>query len=332
MSLPAIAVVGATGTAGEQVLAELAGTPAAAGVTAWASRACKVDSVDVGGRTVPVRPVGELGDARMDLAILCLPAEVGVKVAAGLLRRGTFVVDVGDSLAGTVDAPLALPGLSLPSVDAAAAAGALRLPTVPGWLLARVLAPLVELGGEGLSGVVNLPASAWGRDATGELSEQVVASFNLKDPPRVRFPHGLAFDTLVEDAPAGEWSERELLAAAEVAELTGSRAERVAVMLATQPLFAGVSAALHVRGALEPGAVEAALGGTEGLALANPASLRPRRLIGRSVLAVGGMRPDPGGDGVHLWAVADGARALGAAAAQVATWLIDHGVVTGNQA
>jgi hypothetical protein len=47
----------------------------------------------------------------------------------------------------------------------------------------------------------------------------------------------------------------------------------------------------------------------------------------------GSVRPDPMGDGVHLWAVADpAAGAGGAVPVAVAEWLIDNGVLGGTDA
>ena len=117
-----------------------------------------------------------------------------------------------------------------------------------------------------------------------------------------------------EDAEPGEWGVRELLAAAEVSDLLGVNPNRIAVQLCTQPVFSGMTAALHIRGVESAEAAEAALRDAPGLATAvRLRTLRPRKVMGRGVVYWGGVRPDPAGEGVHVWVAADNAAGAGAA-------------------
>ena len=329
-----IAVLGASGLAAEALLTSLGESPLGPAVKrAFASRGSKTESVEVAGRQIAVEPLTNLGDGDVHLAFSCLPFAVAQKVAAALAMRGVIVVDVGDNLAGVSDAPLVLPGVFMADPREVASAGIVRTPSPAGWLLARLVAPLRDVGLTGVSGVVNLPAGAWGRAAIEELSEQVVASFNLKEPPRRLFAEGLAFDTLIDDTDAGEWSAREQLAAAEVLALTG--VERVGVQVVTQPLFAGASLGLHLRGSgLDVDAAEAAWNASPGVkAVQQPSALRPRKAIGKRSVFYGALRPDPAGDGVHVWAVADTTMgAAGEVPVKVAEWLVQAGVVGGPHA
>jgi aspartate-semialdehyde dehydrogenase len=296
-----VAVFGATGLAGTQVLSALAETSLPIGrVHAYGSarRAPGVDSVDFGDKSLPVSPVARhVGDS-FDVAILCVPPKVAALLGPALVQRGVFVVDVGGT--SGIEAPVWTGG-ELP--DAALRAGAVRTPSPGAWMLARVLGPLS--GVTGVRGTVSLPASAQGRAAMEELGAQVMATFNQTDPPRVEFPEGLAFDTLPSDADEDSWSAAELHVAEEVAALCGLPETRVAVTLATQPLFSGMSASVHVRGvALE--AVHVAWSDAEGLrAVRTAARLRPRAWHERADVGWGRLREDPDGDGVHAWLVAD---------------------------
>jgi len=196
-----------------------------------------------------------------------------------------------------------------------------------GSLLAALVAPLVPLGLTGCSGVVSLAASARGRGGVQELAQQVVAALNNQDPARRVFVDGLAFDTLPEDTAMDEWSGAELVAAEEVHALTGLPAAAVAVQVATAPLFAGISAGLHLRG-VTLDAAEEALRAAEGLvAVSRTARLRPRAAIGKPGVWWGRLRADPGGDGVFLWAVADDLHTAGLGAARVASWLSAAGLL-----
>lgn len=315
MTGPSVAILGATGVVGEALLARLAESALAhAEVAVYASRSTRRETVEFHGRPLTVRPVAEAADSGAVLVFSALPQAVAQKLVPTFAARGSVTIDIGNATAGVFAGPLVLPGVRpLPEVEIARAGGA-RTPTAPGWLLTSILAPLLPLGAHSVSGLVNLPANAYGRDATEELSEQVVASFNLKDPPRRRFPEGLAFDTLPEDAEPGEWSVRELLAAAEVSDLLGVNPNRIAVQLCTQPVFSGMTAALHIRGVESAEAAEAALRDAPGLATAvRLRTLRPRKVMGRGAVYWGGVRPDPAGEGIHVWVAADNAGGAGAA-------------------
>ena len=310
-----IAVLGATGAVGEALLDRLATSEfAGADVGVFASRATRKESVSFGERTLAVQQLDSLAEVPYRLAFNALPASIARKFVPALVGRGCFVVDVGNGCAGILDAPLVLPALRPPNPADMASAGAARTPSAVGWLVASVFGPLLSLGATAVSGLVNLPATAHGQRASEELSEQVVASFNLKDPPRRIFADGLAFDTLPEDADAGEWSERELLAAAEVGELLGIDPGRCAVTCCTQPVFAGMTAALHFRGAFTAEKVEISLRQAGGLSTATLVrSLRPRKVMGRSPVYWASIKNDPLGDGVHLWLAADNLAGAGAA-------------------
>lgn len=310
-----IAVLGATGNVGEALLARLSeSTLAGAEVSAYASRAMRRESVEFGKATLHVSVLAEAADAGVGLVFAAVPPTVAQRVIPSFAARGSLVIDVGDSTAGLFAGPLVLPGVRPLPEAAIVRAGGARTPSAPGWLVATLLAPLLPVGAHTVTGLVNLPASAYGRAATEELSQQVVASFNLQDPPRRHFPEGLAFDTLPEDADGGEWSGRELLVGSEVSELLGLNPARIAVQLCTQPVFSGMTAALHIRGVDSVEVAENALRDGAGLATAGRLrTLRPRKVMGRGLVYYGGVRPDPSGDGVHLWAAADNVAGAGAA-------------------
>lgn len=315
MTGPTIAILGATGNVGDALLLRLAeSTLATAEVSAYASRAMRQTSVEFAGKTLTVRPIAEAVDAAPSLVFSALPSAVAQRTVMSFVSRGSLVIDVGNACAGVFAAPLCLPGVrSIPELELARSGGA-RTPSAPAWLIASVFGPLLPLGAHTVTGLINLPANAYGRAATEELSEQVVATFNLKDPPRRLFAEGLAFDTLPEDADPGEWSARELQTAAEVSELLGTNLNRVAVQIATQPVFSGMTAALYIRGVDSAEAVEAALRDAPGLATAaRMRTLRPRKVMGRAPVYWGGVRADPTGEGVHLWLAADNVAGAGAA-------------------
>lgn len=301
-----LAVVGATGLAGEQFLGALAESDlpiATLRPFASAARSPRVDTVTFRGQSVGVEPLARLTSVKPDVAVLLVPSSVATRLAPDLVGRGVYVIDAGDATAGVLDAPLALPAADGALPAGAAEKGAVRCPSAAGWLLARLLAPLS--GVTGVSGVLTVPAGSRGRAALEELGGQVVATLNNQDPPRRLFGEGLAFDVVPEDVPVDEWSNVERLAAAEAAAFCAVAEDRIAVTFATAPVFSGLVAGLHLRG-VDVTAVENAWNAAPDLhAASRTGRLRPRAVTGKAGVWWGRLRADPAGDGVHVWAVAD---------------------------
>ncbi len=336
-----LAVLGATGAAGDQLLASLHGSPLVTGsVLAFGGprRSPRADSVSWGPDSLPVHPIQALLSdgplAKPDLVFSCLPAEIAVKLLPGLVARGMVVIDVGDAAAGTLAVPLVHPGTMKALPDAALAGRAVRTPSALGWVLSAVLAPLVGVGATSVSASAVEGATRSGKAAAEELGQQLLANFSGNEPPRRFFPDGLAFDVLAEDVPGDEWSGGERLAAEEAAELTGLAADWIAVTTCTAAMFQGVVVHAHVRGVTLDAAEDALAQASRGPALRaalKSARLHPRAVSGKPGVTWGRLRADPGGDGVHLVAVGDNlAGAAGAVPLLVADWLVAAGMFAGE--
>lgn len=336
-----IAIIGATGAVGGDLLAAL---PKSAlplrELRLFASPASVGRVVEHGDRVHRVQALGEdIGSTTMlegvDLAFLALPSEAARFVGPILAERGIMVVDIGGSLADR--GPLVVPAVGADSLQEAARERVVCSPSAPGVLLATVLGALREFAPVGAQGTVLLSAGAAGRAGVDELSGQVVAMFNQKEPPRRVFPNGLAFDLLPgpgavrpPDDPLAGWTDAEVRLASEVAAVVDLPAPRLAFSLMTAPFFSGLVASLQIELEHEANMDElrAALGSARGLNLADPVP-GPRRVVGRSALFVGRLRNDPSGSGgLHLLAVGDNLR-FGASnnAIAIATALWEGGLL-----
>ncbi len=321
-----LAVLGATGAAGDQLLASLHGSPLVTGpVLAFAGnrRSPRVDTANWGPGNLPVYPMTALQDHAPDLVFSCLPPEVAARVLPGLIGRGIYVIDVGNASAGVLDVPLVHPGVMSALPERA--------------VLAAVLAPLAELGVTSVTASAVEGAIRRGKAGAEELGQQLLANFAGNEPPRRVFPDGLAFDVLAEDVPSDEWSPAERLGADEAAELSQLAPELVALTTCTGALFQGVVMNVHVRGvqldAAEQALAERGGNGTFLRAVAKNGKLHPRAVAGRPGVSWGRLRADPSGDGVHLVAVGDNlAGAAGAVPMLVADWLTAAGVLAKGQA
>lgn len=335
-----LAVLGATGAAGDQLLASLHGSPLVTGpVLAFAGnrRSPRVDTANWGPGNLPVYPMTALPEHSPDLVFSCLPPEVAARVLPALIARGIYVIDVGNASAGVLDVPLVHPGTMAGLPERAVLAGAVRTPSALGWVLASVLAPLAELGATAVTASAIEGAIRRGKAGAEELGQQLLANFAGNEPPRRIFPDGLAFDVLAEDVPSDEWSAAERLGAEEAAELAQMPPELVALTTCIGPLFQGVVMNVHVRGitidAAEQVLAERSGNGTLLRSVSKSARLHPRAVAGKPGVSWGRLRADPGGDGVHLVAIGDNlAGAAGAVPMLVADWLTGAGVLARGQA
>ncbi|MCB9778341.1 MAG: hypothetical protein H6742_07240 [Alphaproteobacteria bacterium] len=326
-----IVVVGATGAVGSDLLSVLHRSALPVGeLRLVASPSSAGESVEVDGVRHRVHVLSGPPESmpvfeEADLVFLAVPPDVAREIGPAIAELGPMVVDIGGNLAGL--APLVVPAVNMDALVDGAREGIVSSPSAPAVLVSTVVAALRDLVPLRVGGTLLLSAGLAGRDGAAELSAQVVAMFNQKDPPRKVFPTGLAFDLqtsvgTVPRAPEGEadplegWTDAERRLAAEVAVLTGLPPTRVVLDLAVAPTFSGLSASLLIE-------LEAPLDdGTDGTGLdevrarlAEAPTIRqqdpvpgPRRLVGHAGAYVGRVRRDPSGNAVHLWAVADNLR------------------------
>lgn len=336
-----IAIIGATGSVGGDLLAALPKSTLPLGeLRLFASPASVGRVVEHADRVHRVQALGEdIGSSTMlegvDLAFLAAPAEVARFVGPILAERGIMVIDIGGALADR--APLVVPAVGTDSLQEASRERIICSPSAAGVLLSTLLGSLREFAPIGASGTVMLSAGVAGRAGVEELSGQVVAMFNQKEPPRRVFPTGLAFDLLPgpgplrpADDPLAGWLEAEIRLSTEVAAIVDLAAPRLAFSLVTAPFFSGMVASVQIELEHEASLAELrdALGGARGLNLVDPLP-GPRRVVGRSSLFVGRLRKDPSGSGgLHVQAVGDNLR-FGAShnAIGIATALWEGGLI-----
>lgn len=316
-----IAVIGATGAVGGDLVAALpkSGLPVRE-LRLFAGPGSVGRVVEHGEQLLPVRSLGPDPGASaeldgLDLAFLAVPPEVARALGPALAARGVMVVELGGALADR--APLVVPALGRDPLAEAARERLVSSPSAPAVLVATLLGALAPFEPEGCSGSIQLSAGAAGKAGIEELSGQVVAMFNQKDPPRRVFPAGLAFDLLpgpgaIRPAadPLAGWSEGEIRLAAELGALTERPASRFALSLQTAPYFAGLVASLVIElaNAAPLRELEAALDDAPGVHRLDPVP-GPKRVVGRASLFAGRLRLDPEHpQRLHLLAVADNLR------------------------
>ncbi|MFN9305341.1 MAG: aspartate-semialdehyde dehydrogenase [Planctomycetota bacterium] len=315
MTARAVAVVGATGAVGEELLALLASRRAPVReLRLFASAPCSGQRVAWGGDELTVRPLAPGCFAGVDLAFFAAGADVAAAHAPAAVAAGAVVVDCSTAFRRDPDVPLVVP-----EVNAAALRGHRGLianPNCSTILLALALAPLHRAAGVRAAVVATYQAaSGAGRAGIDELRAGIAAlARGAPAPPAKALPQTLAGNLVphVDAFGADGYSGEEDKLQEEARRILGLPELRVDATCVRVPVERCHSEAVAVQLArpLTPSAARAALAAAPGLAVVDePAAARypmPSAQSGRDAVAVGRIRVgrvfDPG---VTLWLVGD---------------------------
>lgn len=325
-----VGVVGATGALGKEVIAALERAPfTIRQLVCVASPGSHQPEVSFLGTNYKVLTLSPETLEQMDLVIAALPVGPGDDLLREAAEAGCTVIDLAGIWANDPGAPLGALGITSVEMDAVREVGVARaagpIPLVLGAIGAAIRQRSTLLG---VRGTVLMPASVAGRAGVDELSGQVVAMFNSREPPRSTFRGGLAFDLLPSwgDLSVEGWSVTERRAAEETGRILGLPAANIALSVVVAPMFAGMGMSLQVfteSGLGAAGVTEAlASSGLVSLHDAGDVALQPRGKLGQAVISVGRIRDDPQGAGVHLWVSADPLRLTAANAVALVADLV----------
>jgi aspartate-semialdehyde dehydrogenase len=319
-----VAVVGATGALGGEVLAALdaAGLPVASLLPIATDRSLGAE-VELRGVSAPVQTDAE-ALAGADVVFVCTPPGAALDWIARAVRGGALAIDLSGALhasEGLAAHPELAHWLAAPDAPVVAPPPGLAL----AWL--RVLAPLHQ-GLDGVRRVVGtslVSASGSGRAGVDALHGETVsllAQSGEEDEPPV-LDHPIAFDVLPWAGAIGEdgasESERALLASLR----RGLGAEAaLAATIVRVPTFCGDAASLAIEcgASAEPGRVRELLRKALDVELVDdPRGPSTRAAAGGERVLVGRVRRDPSrAGGVLLWLAADSARLAAADAVRTA--------------
>ena len=306
-----LALIGATGCIGREIVDLLQEDDRVSTLVPIASKGSKETHVSFRGDSVPIRFFEPSSFAGADLVISACSPTVGREPYASLVEDGIPLIDLS-GVYGT-DLPILAAGLQGGQGNRLREAGAVTAARPEAIVVARLVrvlkrvAPVLRV-----SGTLMMPAAIAGREGVEELSRQVVSMFNSQEAPRSRFPEGLAFDVIPSWGGVTErgWAGCELLNSIQVAMLSGLNPQVIALDVAVLPLFGGMAASLQFD--LNPGweleRVLEELKETEDFEFASVSHLMPRKQIGSTEIAVGRVRANLSGTGLHLWICCDAQR------------------------
>ena len=248
-----IAVVGATGVVGTEVLSTLLlrDFPAEQ-LTVLGSARSEGEELAYGEETLEVEPVSAETLRGQGLVLLATPADASRTLAPLAQAAGAWVVDVSSAFRADGSVPLVLPGFNSEAL-ASFKGRIVSLPSAVTTAVAMLVEPLRQAFGVAQVQVTAMMGvSSSGQRGLKELEQQTSALLSGREPEAHVFPHRVGFN-LVPQVGAfmanSPWTEEEAGWTLECARLFASKGE-VPVVAGTAvqvPTFFGHGLSLQVR-------------------------------------------------------------------------------------
>ncbi len=210
-----IAVVGATGVVGQELLAAIAASGHASdAVTALASERSEGRELEFADETIPVEQASEDSFRGIELAYFATPAEVSASLASAAQRAGAWAVDLSPAFRLEPAVPLVLPSVNAAILRQPFRGRIVSCPSAVTAALVTALEPLrAQFGVERAIATALLAVSAAGARGLDELQQQSADLLSGREPEIGRFPHRIGFNLIphVGDfSRSAEWSSEEL--------------------------------------------------------------------------------------------------------------------------
>ncbi|MFS2159636.1 aspartate-semialdehyde dehydrogenase [Pseudomonas sp. Pseusp122] len=326
-----IAVIGATGTVGENIVQILEERDFPVGqLHLLASIESAGQSVPYRGKNVRVREVNEFDFSKVGLAFFAAGPAISRSYVERATAAGCAVIDLSGALP-VAQAPNLVPEVNAGRLSALTKPAQVASPSASAIAVAMALAPLRDLLDiQFISVTACLAVSSQGREGISELARQTTELLNVRPLEPRFFDRQMAFNLLAQVGTPDEQGhvslEKRLVA--ELRELLALPLLKVSVSCIQAPVFFGDSFAVSVQSAaaVDLPAVNAALEAAPGIELVEAGDY-PTAVgdaVGQDVVYVGRVRA--GIDDVaqlNLWLASDNVR-KGAAlnAVQLAELLI----------
>ena len=334
---PIVAVVGATGAVGREMLSTLEARDfPAAKVIALASARSAGTTVPFNGGELPVQELTTDSFKGVDLALFSAGGGTSEKFAPHAVKAGCVVVDNSSAWRMDDRCPLVVP-----EVNPQALAGHKGIIANPNCSTIQMVVALQPL--HKAAGIVRVVVSTYqavsgtGQKAITELETQVRQMFNMVEPEAKVYPHRIAFNCLpqIDVFLDNGYTKEEMKMVRETIKIMGDPSIKVTATTVRVPVFYGHSESLNVEFAKSLSAKEARaiLSVAPGvIVLDNPAEKiypMPIQAAGEDEVFVGRIREDESRPNcLNMWVVSDNIR-KGAAlnAVQIAERLVQDNLL-----
>jgi aspartate-semialdehyde dehydrogenase len=247
MSDPIIAVVGATGTVGRQIISSLQLHDVEPDqVRLFSSERTEAEELDYEEETLPTEPPGPDAFRGVQAVILACPPAVAKKFGLQAQQQGAWVVDLSGAWRVDANVPLVAPGVNDGVLDRPFTGRVVSVAHPVTQSLLAVLQPLrAKFGLVFADATLLFGVASQGLAGQDQLTKQTAALLNAKDPEVEHFPHRIGFNVI----PAmgtfeGPLSEGERHVLVEAARIWSGDLPALSATALTVPTFHGVTLVL----------------------------------------------------------------------------------------
>jgi aspartate-semialdehyde dehydrogenase len=333
-----VAVVGATGNVGREMLAILAERAFPADeVVALASRRSQGMEISYGDKTLKAKTLDTYDFSDVDLCLMSAGGEISKEWSPRIAAQGAIVIDNSSAWRYDSDVPLVVPEVNADAVRGVKKKGIIANPNCSTAQLVVALKPLHDHATIMRVVVATYQSvSGAGKDGMDELDRQTKALYSLQDVEQKKFPKRIAFnlipqiDVFMEDG----YTKEEWKMMAETKKILDPKIKLTATCVRV-PVFIGHSEAVNVEFANPITADEARqiLRSAPGVVVIDKHEpggyITPHEAAGEDATYVSRIREDiTVENGLAFWCVSDNLR-KGAAlnAVQIAEALVNRGLL-----
>lgn len=314
-----VAVVGATGVVGEEMITVLAERAfPVQRLVPLASERSVGKTVSFRGDDLPVEPLTAASFRDVDIALFSAGADVSREFGPVAVGAGAVVIDNSPAFRMDPDVPLVVPEVNPTAIAQWKSRGIIANPNCSTIQLCVVLKPIHDRARIRRIVVATYQSvSGAGRPAMEELTTQIGATFAGEEPRAEVIAHPIAFNCVpqIDQFLPNGYTKEEWKIVEETRKILGDATIRVTATAVRVPVFVGHAEAVNIETERKCTAVEVreVLRTAPGIIVEDdPAtSLYPlqRRAAGTDAVYVGRLREDPSVEhGLDCWIVADNLR------------------------
>jgi len=331
-----VAVAGATGAVGEEMIRTLEGRKFPIGeLRPLASERSKGKKIRCNGREATVGVLGEDSFSGVDIALFSAGGDRSLKFAPAAAKAGAVVIDNSSAFRMEPDIPLVVPEVNPHAVADYEKRGIIANPNCSTIQMVLALKPIHDAAKIKRVVVSTYQAvSGSGMKAINELTEQSKAVLSSKECDAVVYPHPIAFNCLphIDVFLENGYTKEEVKMTNETKKIMEDDGIEVTATTVRVPVFYGHSESVNIETEkkLSPDEVREILKDAPGIQVVDDPknNIYPLATVaaGKDETFVGRIREDfsiP--NGINMWIVSDNVR-KGAAlnAVQIAEYLIEN--------
>ncbi len=314
-----VAVVGATGAVGRQMMACLEERKfPVAELIPLASERSIGKSVSFAGREIPVQVLNKDSFAGVEIALFSAGGGISKEYGPIAAAAGAVVVDNSSAWRMDPEIPLVVPEVNPQDIALYKKRGIIANPNCSTIQMVVVLQPLHAAAKIKRVVVSTYQAvSGTGQKAVDELAEQVRALFNSQEVKKKVYPHRIAFNCLphIDVFQDNGYTKEEMKMVNETQKIMGDKSILVTATTVRVPVFYAHSEAVNIETEkkLTPDDARKILSTAPGVKVVDdPAKNKypmPLDAAGQDLTLVGRIREDfTINNGLNLWVVADNLR------------------------